>query len=164
MMSDQTNQDEETAFHEAGHAVLGCLVQRPPLWVSIVPDEKGNVGRTEFEQDIPQDGYRYLDESDGKKRYIRNRVLIEVAGTIAHNIKFPGRDFDEGDANDDYWATQLVSENVSWDDDREAYLSRARHDAATLLNENWNLVEKVAAALLQHRRLERADLLKVCNS
>jgi hypothetical protein len=165
MMSEQTKQDEETAYHEAGHAVMGCLVQRYPLWVSIVPDDKGNVGRNEFEKDSPSDGYRYYDDSDGKREYIRIRVLIEVAGTIAHDIRFPRRAHDEGDANDDRHVWNLVIQNVSWekdDKDKEAYLARTKQEAEALLQENWHLVEKVTAALLQRQRLERAELLEVC--
>jgi hypothetical protein len=126
-MSDQMKQNEETAYHEAGHAVMGCLLQRYPLLVSIVPDGKGGVGRTQFQNDIPPGGYRHFDGSDGKKRYIRIRVLIEVVGTIAHDVKFPGRTHDEGDAHDDNWAGDMVNGNVSWEDDLEAYLARTRY-------------------------------------
>jgi hypothetical protein len=52
---------EETAYHEAGHAVIGCVLQRYPLSVSIVSDGKGAVGKTEFEQDAPPGGFRYFD-------------------------------------------------------------------------------------------------------
>jgi ATP-dependent Zn protease len=159
VMSDQTNLEEETAYHEAGHAVMGCLLQRFPLWVSIIPDGKGGVGRTEFDPDGRR--YSHFDQSDAKKAYIRARVLIEVAGTLAHDIKFPGRVHDEGDAHDEHWARDLVIE-VSWEDDRDAYLARAKQEAKTLLQENWNLVEKVAAALLAGKRLDRADLRKAC--
>ena len=65
MMSDQTKQDEETAYHESGHAVMGCLVQRFPLWVSIIPDGRGGVGRTEFDTDGRR--YSHFDQSDAKK-------------------------------------------------------------------------------------------------
>jgi ATP-dependent Zn protease len=162
-MSGQTEvSKEETAYHEAGHAVMGCVLQRYPLSVSIVADGKGVVGKTEFEQDAPQGGFRYFDDSDGKKRHIRTRVLIEVAGTIAHDIKYPGRAHDEGDANDDHWAQQLVTEGVRIEDDREGFLTRARQEAEALLKDNWGLVEKVAAALLRRQELSRTELLEVC--
>jgi hypothetical protein len=41
-----SSEEEETAYHEAGHAVMGCILGRPPLCVSIVPDAHGNVGQT----------------------------------------------------------------------------------------------------------------------
>ncbi len=89
-------------------------------------------------------------------------MLIEVAGTIAHDIKFPDRDHDQGDEFDDHWARQLVTDNVSWEDDREAYLERKKQEAKTLLKKHWLLVEKVAAALLQRQKLSRAELLEIC--
>ncbi|MET4121119.1 hypothetical protein ABIB85_007587 [Bradyrhizobium sp. JR1.5] len=92
----------ETAYHEAGHAVMGCLLERLPISVSIVADVKGAVGKTEFEQDAPPGGFRHFDGSERKKKYIRTLVLIEVAGTIPYDIEFPGRAHDQGDAHDDY--------------------------------------------------------------
>lgn len=135
---------EETAYHEAGHAVVGCVLERHPLSVSIVADGTGAVGKTEFEQDAPPGGFRHFDQSETKKKYIWARVLIEVAGTIAHDIKFPGRAHDAGDAYDEYWATQLVTEGVRLEDDRSAYLASAKQAAEELLRRNLTLVEKVA--------------------
>jgi hypothetical protein len=53
-----------------------------------------------------------------------------------------------------------VTDNVSWEDDREACLERMIEGAKALLN--WPLVEKVAAALLEGQKLSRAELLQVC--
>jgi ATP-dependent Zn protease len=160
-MSDQEENKEETAYHEAGHAVMGCVLGRNPLSVSIVGDGRGAVGKTEFEQDTPPGGFRHFDQSETKRKYIRTRVLIEVAGTIAHDIKFPGRAHDAGDAYDEYWANQLVTEGVHLEDDRNAYLASAKQEAEDLLRKNWRLVEKVAVALLERRELCRAELLAI---
>jgi ATP-dependent Zn protease len=163
MMSDQMEENKEkTAYHEAGHAVMDCVLEHYPLSVSIVADGTGAVGNTEFEQDAPPGGFRYFDESEKKKKYIRTRVLIEVAGTIAHDIKFAGRAHDQGGAHDDRSARQLVIEGVPMEDDRENYLAGARREAETLLKENWHLVDKVAAALLQRQELSRVELLEAC--
>ncbi len=35
-------------------------------------------------------------------------------------------------------------------------------DLGDAQKENWDLVVKVAAALLKHKRFERADLLELC--
>ncbi|GLR86516.1 hypothetical protein [Bradyrhizobium iriomotense] len=161
-MSEQMEENkEETAYHEAGHAVMGCVRERYPLSVSIVGDGKGVVGRTDFEDDLPPSVFRHFDQSETKKKYIRTRVLIEVAGTIAHDIKYPGRAHDEGDANDDRSARQFVTEGVHFEDDRDAYLASARQEAEDLLKKNWPLVEKVATALLERRELSRTELLEI---
>jgi hypothetical protein len=39
--------EEATAYHEAGHAVVGALRNRPPDWVTIIADG-GAAGKTEF--------------------------------------------------------------------------------------------------------------------
>ncbi|WP_368508725.1 hypothetical protein [Bradyrhizobium lupini] len=73
-MSDEMEEIKiETACHEAGHAVMGCLLERLPISVSIVADVKGAVDKTEFEQDAPPGGFRHFDESERKKKYIRTR-------------------------------------------------------------------------------------------
>ncbi|MET4323594.1 hypothetical protein ABIC02_007384 [Bradyrhizobium sp. RT5a] len=59
--------------------------------------------------------------------------MIEVAGTIAHDIEFPGRAHDQGDAYDDCWAKELVTEGVHFEDDRDGYLASARQDAEGVL-------------------------------
>jgi len=141
---------------------MGCVLQRYPLWVTIVPDGSGAVGKTEFEKDAPPGGFRYLDQSEEKKRYIRIRVLIEVAGTIAHDLKFTGRAHDQGDAHDEHWARELIVESVSWEDDQEAYFEHTKQDGTALLKENWHLVEAVAVALLQRQTLAGAELLQIC--
>jgi cell division protease FtsH len=165
MMAERTEQQrEETAYHEAGHAVMGFVLRRYPQSISIIPDGTGAVGKTEFDKDAPKGGFRYFDDSDAKRRYIRIRVLIEVAGTIAHDLKFPGRDHDQGDAHDNHWARELIVESVSWEDDHEVYLERTKQEATLLLKENWHLVEAVAGALLQWQTLTRAGLLQICGS
>lgn len=156
--------EEETAYHEAGHAVIACLIGRFPLFVSIVPDGAGVVGKTEFDNDVPLGSKSYLNNSDVKKKYIRTRVMIEVAGTIAHDVKLPGRRHDQGDECDDYWAKRLVSESVSWDNDHEGYLKRARGEVEVLLRANFRLMEEVAGALSRQRKLDRTELRAICES
>jgi hypothetical protein len=44
--------DTDTAYHESGHAVCGCVLGRYPLSVTIVRDGHA-AGRTEFEATVP---------------------------------------------------------------------------------------------------------------
>ena len=74
--------DEGTAYHEAGHAVMGAIRNRPPLAVSIVPNGRGVAGQTIFPNDCPLEFKNYLSASPGKRDYVETRILIEVAGTI----------------------------------------------------------------------------------
>jgi hypothetical protein len=65
---------------------MGCVVGRPPCSVDIIPDSRGVFGRTDFPTDVTESIKRYFDQSPQKKRYIRQRVLTALAGTMAHNL------------------------------------------------------------------------------
>jgi len=140
---------------------MACILERYPQSVSIMPDGMGAVGKAEFDRDAPAGGWRYFDRSDEKQTYIRMRVLIDLSGTIAHDLKFPGRAHDQGDENDANWARDLVVENVSWEEDRESYLTRSREEASALLKAHWPWVEAVALALLQREALSGEDILQL---
>lgn len=147
-----------TAYHEAGHAVMSILVNRIPVSATIEPDGTGVVGKVDFEADAPPQARRYFDESSVKRAYARARVLGELAGSIAHDIFEPGRQRDGADQHDDHWASQLAIEMVSWMD-ASAFLDAARKEAEVLLRTHWAAVEALALALLDHRTMQREDIL-----
>jgi ATP-dependent Zn protease len=62
-----------TAYHEAGHAVMGCVVGRLPLSATIVPDGKGVVGQVHFEVGVPEFAKSYLNKSPAKRQYAEQR-------------------------------------------------------------------------------------------
>jgi hypothetical protein len=43
--------------------------------------------------------------------------LIEVAGTIARDMRFPARIHDESDAQDEQCARAIIAKNAGWADD-----------------------------------------------
>jgi ATP-dependent Zn protease len=149
-----------TAYHEAGHVVMGCVLGRIPQFVTIIPDGARAVGKAQYDGDIPPYARRYLDESQPKKRYTEMRVLTELAGSVALDFKEPGRTHDPSDTHDAHIAKQLVEELVSWGD-HTLYLAEARQKTATLLQQHWRKVEAVAQALLQRDTLSRDDILKL---
>jgi ATP-dependent Zn protease len=149
----------ETAHHEAGHAVMGCVVGRLPLSVTIV--RGGPVaGQTDFEPGVPAFGRRYLDESAPKRAYTEQRVLTELAGTAAHDIFQPGRPHDIADETDLRITRALISELVSWQD-QEDYLFEAQAKTGQLLKSHWRWVEVVARALLERKTLSREEILSL---
>lgn len=153
-------QEIETAYHEAGHAVMGCLLKRFPLSVTVVP--RGQViGETFFESEVPDYAYSYLNDSPDKRRYAEQRILTELAGSAAHSILMPDRQHDRADSNDLYFTQQLIVELVSWEEDREAHLLAAQVQASDLLRKNWEWVEAVAKALCEKKTLQREDILKL---
>jgi len=145
----------DTAYHEAGHAVMGCLVNRLPLTATIVPN--GPIaGEVHFEPETRQ--FEYFDNSPAKQELARQRVFTELAGTIAHNLYKPGRKHDIADETDLEIAERLITELVRMED-RDGYLENARASATELLAAHRAWLDAVAAALIQHRTLDRQKIL-----
>jgi len=137
-----------TAYHEAGHAVMGCVLGRYPQSVDIFRDTHGNVGHTRFDSYYPACMKRWFDESEEKRRYLRVRELIDFAGTVAHDLKSGDRPQDAGDQQDYQSAKRIVEELMSWDNDYDGYLAQLKIETRKYLVTHWASVEAVATALL----------------
>lgn len=153
----------ETAYHEAGHAVMGCICGRPPRSVDIRRDQDGNAGHTHFDKDIPYCTKTYFDQSDEKRRYIEVRVLTGIAGTIAHDLLCPGRTHDAGDERDQAHQKDIIADTVSWHD-HDDYLQGRKIEARQMLTEHWSWVAAVAAALVQKIEISGEELIELINS
>ena len=150
---------QDTAYHEAGHAVVGAIRDRAPISVTIISD--GNVsGKNEFLEDWQSEFANHLSDSPAKRRYIETRVLTEVAGTLVHDMRSPGRAHDAADAYDERVSPKLIEENAGWADaDRDRYFQQLQETAGRLLHENWPWVEAVANALIERNTISTADLM-----
>lgn len=102
---------------------------------------------------------RWFDEFEEKRTYLRVRVLTDFAGTVAHDLKCPGRSQDSGDQQDYQWAKRIVEEFMSWDNDYDGYLTRLKIEAREHLVTSWASVEAVATALLQNNILSRVEIV-----
>jgi hypothetical protein len=153
----------ETAYHEAGHAVMGCICGRVPLSVDLRRDGDGNAGHTHFDKDLPACARSYFDQSDEKRRYIETRVLIGVAGTAAHDLYRPGRAHDEGDLRDDVHQSKIIEETVSWCEQAQ-YLEERKSDARRMLVEHWSWVAAVASHLTRKTEITGDEMLGIVNS
>ena len=153
------NADEATAYHEAGHAVMGVLRGLPPCSVSIAQATNGEVGRTEF-SDVPRKFRNYLDSSPEKRKYIETRILIAIAGTTAHDIYTPGRKHDSGDSHDPQRAKAFIEQNASWAaNDRDGYLQCLCNLSQQMIAGNWAYVQAIALALVKQRELNREHVM-----
>lgn len=160
IFSNHSAEDEATAYHEAGHAVMGALRGLPPCSVSINPAGNGDAGRTEFPT-APRAFMNYLCSSPEKQAYIETRILIAVAGTIAHDIYSSDRIHDAGDAHDLKHARDLIEQNASWAaDNRERYLQSLCDLAHPMIRTNWAWVQAVALALVDLREFTREHVMK----
>lgn len=166
MTKDTNKQEVErsetvTAYHEAGHAVIGILSGRIPRSATIVPDGTGMVGMVDFDSDDgPPEAKSYLSDTPAKRAYARSRVLGELAGSAAHDLFEPGRSPDAADQNDDRWSRELIREMVNWED-HDLYFENAQREVKSLLQKNWTAVEAMANALLKYKTMTREQMLAV---
>ncbi len=161
MIPSHSDDEEATAYHEAGHAVVGAIHDRPPIFVTIIPNE-GASGKNEFPDDCPPQFKNHFDESPEKRRYIETRILIRIAGTIAHDLRFPKRAHDAADAYDERCAREIVEENAGWaDSDSDSYFLQLQKTARCLLQTNWPWVEVIARALIERKTIGSAEVIEM---
>jgi ATP-dependent Zn protease len=145
-----------TAYHEAGHLVIGMLFGLRCSSVSIRPDEtRGSLGRV-----VPLDprGGLAVEISRGT---VERWLCVLFAG-FAAEVRF---------APD---ASHAAREGARGDDEQaEAYLLRAgmandstrhllRARAAELVEQHWGAIESVARALLKHEELGSDEAERIC--
>ena len=150
-----------TAYHEAGHAVIGVVLGRTPTAVDIVYDASGNAGHTQFAPDLPKDFKRYFNQTPEKRRYLEMRVLIALAGTAAHDFLCPGRAHDEGDNRDERAAMQMIEESRSWGHDHDRYLETLKIHVREKVTKHWTKIVLTAEMLLRCNRVSGADLISL---
>lgn len=110
MIAEDGIDEEGTAYHEAGHVVVGAARGRPPISATITPEGTGAVGKTEFPKDWPPEYKTHFGDSAKKRTYIETRILISVAGTIAQDMRFLNRVHDAADATDDRISREIVED------------------------------------------------------
>jgi hypothetical protein len=150
-----------TAYHEAGHAVLGCTYGCFPISVSIIADDNGLLGKTEFPNDVPEAARRYLDTSPKTQRYVEQRAMRVLAGAVAHRHKFPRHRSDAGDRRDDREALELIERFKTSNEHHKAYVNMLRITARDRLMQYWSCVEAVAIALLEREQLSGGELQEI---
>ena len=124
MISSNPTDEEATAYHEAGHAVVGAVRGRAPNFVTIIPGG-GAAGKNEFPKVWRPEFRDHFGDSPEKRAYIETRILTELAGTMAHDLRFPERVHDASEAYDEQWARALIEENAGWaDSDRDSYFQQ----------------------------------------
>jgi ATP-dependent Zn protease len=136
----------ESAYHEAGHAVVACILGIAVERVTIEEDQRlGFTGRT----------FRKILKTDASPRVIvrrrRNDLAVHVAGPIAE-LRFNPNANREAFSHDYTEAERLAFGNKQFE------IQDAERRADDLLCRHWPLVEHVAAALIDHRTLNKHEL------
>lgn len=164
------------AYHEAGHAVIHYLLGEPMSRVSIIGTTSG-VGGVVFGEDS--------DTQFLTKEYYENRVKICYAGRASEQIKF--NSVTQGASSDITQATGILEEYVSRlgfeeefglldmnvlaerqiIDKSNAFELMQRKskelygETVDLLTKNYDLVEKLAKALLEYETLNGKEIEEV---
>jgi ATP-dependent Zn protease len=128
--------DEATAYHEAGHAVLGLALGRPVHSVSILPNRE-RLGQCEYRK------ARLRPAED----WLEREILIALGG-IAAEARFTGAFVRDMAATDLRYVHDLAVQRVGHhraERLERRLLAKAEH----LLEGQWRAVELIAAELMR---------------
>ncbi|MCA9010229.1 MAG: hypothetical protein KDB01_10810 [Planctomycetaceae bacterium] len=144
MRNEQNTESVEfsTAYHEAGHAVIAILFERPVHKVSILPDQR-RLGHCELRKGVSRASQDRL-EAD---------MLILLAGVVAEAI-YSGSYNWQGAAQDLQSVRRLAvmrSGAVQADKLTRRMLAKTEH--LLLQKRHWTAVEQIAAELVEKKSI-----------
>lgn len=140
-----------TAYHEAGHCVVGLVTGEHPTRSSIVAGDNYE-GATWFEEEDVE----ALLADDLPREAAEWYVIRAFAGPIAEH-RYTGDDATLSECEDYTQAVELLM-RLSTEPDRLNAAMVAR--AESILDEHWPAVERVAAALVEHLTVDREAIEK----
>lgn len=145
---------ERVAYHEAGHAVAAALLHTHMRSASIIPNNSqgslGHVGHHRWGKETPD-----VYDSARIDRRLEQHIITVLAGPEAERKLF-GRYNRVGASSDFDTAADLALYRTGGDPKEATLIIRwLAHRTRTLvgLETNWRLIEAVAKALMEHRRL-----------
>jgi hypothetical protein len=153
---------KQTAYHEAGHAVMAVWLRCRCLHVSIIPDENegtlGHLLRGKLARVEPEP----LEPSAKTRLQLERLVLVYLAGNAAEYLLTGRKCFasSNSDFMDAYDYLNYLTRN---EEEIRAYIGWLRERAKTILslNFNWFAVETLANELLKEKYLGRRKVYKL---
>ncbi len=157
------NEKKLTAYHEAGHAIVGLLVQEhdPVYKVSIIPRGRA-LGVTMF---LPeQDRYSHT------KRRLESQLASLFGGRVAEELIFGEDSVTTGASNDIMRATEIARKMVtSWglstlgpltfgQEEGEVFLGRTVSQNKEISNETARQIDEEVRAIID-RNFQRAKII-----
>jgi ATP-dependent Zn protease len=142
MSAMQPTDEQATAFHEAGHAVLALLLGRAVQHVSILPN-RDHLGICAF-------GKGSVRRSED---WLEREILIALGG-IAAEARFTGNYAWDGAARDQKYVERLAVQRAGEsraEKLQRRLLAKAEHHLAD--EGAWLAVELIAAQLLQKKEI-----------
>lgn len=142
-ISDAAAGDRSTAYHEAGHAVMALLHDRPIQRVSILPDQQ-RLGHCEVRKGVVRPSEDRL-EAD---------MLILLAGPVAESVCVGGYNW-QGAGMDLQGIRRLALLRGGREVQAEKLARRMLAKAEHLLQQHghWKAVELIAAELLRTKTI-----------
>ena len=155
-----------TAYHEAGHLLIGSLFGFLCSSVSIRPDDaRGSLGRVvalggpACRSARANGGWQMMS---GVSRGTVERWLCVLFAGFAAEVRFAPESRDaarEGASGDDEQAEAYL-ERAGMATDSTRHLLRAR--TAALIEQHWAGIEFVARALLRHEEFDSGEARRIC--
>lgn len=160
MKSKDDKRLEKTAYHEAGHAVIGFLLELEIKNVSI-KEGKDHLGVVSFKLTKgfnPQE----MELTHENKQLIENHIIANLAGHAAE-MKFSGIENWPMASADVEGSGLLLSYIASSERQQQPYMELLKARVADMLDNhnNWSAVVAVANALLEKRGIQSEDLGKI---
>ncbi len=161
------NEKKLTAYHEAGHAIVGLLVpEHDPVYkISIIPRGRA-LGVTMF---LPeQDRYSH------SKRRLESQLASLFGGRVAEELIFGADSVTTGASNDIMRATDIARKMVtSWglsalgpltfgQEEGEVFLGRSINQNKEISNETARLIDEEVRAII-NRNFQRAKTILADN-
>jgi len=168
-----------TAYHEAGHAVVGLALKMPIAFVTIKPKKTGSLGhisqapvrhsvgevyaRGSYRKPIAdaseQDAFGNPVSDDDNTRDWHAETVMSMAGGVAEAEFSKEGDWRKlwspSDKRRISWARGKLGDKARSTEEYEA-------ECAKLIKQHWPLIEAVAAKLLKEETLSGNDVYAIC--
>jgi ATP-dependent Zn protease len=159
----QLQHQEETAHHEAGHAVAAVILRKQFRYVTIgfavLSDGRRTFGHMAW---VPKGSFCPELDSEKRTRFICERsAIIHFAGPIA-GARFLGRKrWGEGCTHDLDWAAKMINHISRTRNESRANRKRLREQAEMLVSDHSIAIQAVACELLAKRRLSYQEVRRI---
>ena len=159
-------QKESTAYHEAGHAIVGYLVPEhdPVHKVTIIPRGRA-LGVTFF---LPEG-----DQISISQKQLESKLSTLYAGRLAEDLIYGEENISTGASNDIKVATNIARNMVTqWgfsdtahaiDEEVRAIVNRNYARARQILTDNMDILHAMKDALVKYETIEEEQIKQLMN-
>ena len=184
VLEDSAIRMQETAYHEAGHAVISKLM---------LPERKIEqitvVARSNF---LGMVSYDSEQQHDYHHDFLFGLTCVALAGRVAQKKQFGEKGIDSGASGDltqamqyawlaiGQWGMDASLENINVEklqslsqqpyfqteieESIKAWMKKATEKTEQLVDQNWNALEQVALSVLENEVLDEAELLEIMHA